>query len=76
MTEEFEKKVKNLSEEIEALKAKEPSLNYIECTVEVCQKYDIDFDSLKKSLSKNIKEKIELDAMNLNLLAYKNNTLI
>ena len=75
MTDEFEKKVKNLSEEIEALKAKDPSLNYIECTVEICSKYDIDFDSLKKALSKNIKEKIELDAMNLNLLSYKHNTL-
>ena len=75
MKDEFEQKVKNISNEIEALKAKEPTLNYIECTVEVCAKYDVDFDSLKKVLSKNIKEKIELDAMNLNLLTYKNNTL-
>ena len=44
MTDEFERKVKNISEEIEALKAKDPTLNYIECTVEVCQKYDIEFE--------------------------------
>ena len=75
MKDEFEEKVKNISNEIEALKAKEPSLNYIECAVEICQKYDIDMDSLKKVLSKNIKEKIEVDAMNLNLLTYRNNTL-
>lgn len=75
MTDEFKDKVKNLSEEIEALKTKDPSLNYIECAVEICQKYDVEFDSLKKVLSKNIKEKIELDAMELNLLTYKNNTL-
>ena len=75
MKDEFEQKVKDISTEIEALKAKEPSLNYIECTVEICTKYDIDFDSLKKVLSKNIREKIELDAMNLNLLTYRNNTL-
>lgn len=75
MSEEFKDKVKNISEEIEALKAKEPSLNYIECTVEVCEKYDVEFESLKKVLSKNIKEKIEQDALELNLLTYKPNTL-
>ena len=76
MKDEFEQKVKNISNEIEALKAKQPSLNYIECAVEICQKYDVDIESLKKVLSKNIKEKIEVDAMELNLLNYKNNTLI
>ena len=76
MKDEFEQKVKNISNEIEALKAKEPSLNYIDCTVEICLKYDVDIESLKKVLSKNIKEKIEVDAMNLNLLNYKNNTLL
>ena len=76
MKDEFEQKVKNISNEIEALKAKQPSLNYIECAVEICQKYDVDIESLKKVLSKNIKEKIEVDAMNLNLLNYKNNTLL
>jgi len=76
MKDEFEKKVKNISDEIEALKAKHPELNYIECAVEVCTKYDVDMDSLKKVLSKNIKEKIEMDAMHLNLLTYRNNTLL
>ena len=76
MKDEFEKKVKNISDEIEALKAKEPSLNYIECAVEICTKYDVDIDSLKKVLSKNIKEKIEMDAMALNLLTYRNTTLL
>ena len=76
MGEDFTKKVKNISDEIEALKAKEPSLNYIECTVEVCSKHDIDFDSLKKVLNKNIKEKIEMDASELNLLTYKPTTLL
>ena len=76
MKDEFEQKVKNISNEIEALKAKQPSLNYIECAVEICQKYDVDIESLKKVLSKNIKEKIEVDAMELNLLNYKNNTLL
>ena len=76
MKDEFEKKVKNISDEIEALKAKEPTLNYIECAVEICQRHDVDMDALKKVLSKNIKEKIEMDAMNLNLLTYRNTTLL
>ena len=59
MDEEFKDKIKNLSDEIEALKAKEPTLNYIECTVEICIRHDVDFDSLKKILNKNLKEKIK-----------------
>jgi len=73
---EIQNKVKNLSTEIEKLKAKNPSLNYIDCTVEICQRYNIEFESLRKTLSKNIKEKMEIDAMNLNLLTYKKNTLV
>ena len=76
MDEEFKDKVKNLSDEIEALKAKQPSLNYIDCTVEICMRHDVDFDSLKKALSKTIKEKIEMDAAELNLLTYKPTTLL
>ena len=75
MTDTFNKKVKNICEEIEALKSKQPSLSYIECTVDICTKYDVEFESLKKVLNKSIKEKIELEAMELNLLTYKNNTL-
>lgn len=71
----FEQKVKDVSREIEKLKLKDKNLNYIECTVMVCEKYDIEFESIKKVLSKNITEKIELEAMELNLLTYKNNTL-
>lgn len=72
---EIQIKVKNISDEIEKLKSKNPSLNYIDCTVEICQRYNIEFDSLRKTLSKNIKEKMEIDAMELNLLKYKKTTL-
>jgi len=72
---DFDKKVKDLSREIEELKLKSPNLNYIECTVEICERHEIDYDSIKKVLSKNLQEKIELEAMELNLLTYKNNTL-
>ena len=72
---EFDKRAKNLTEEIESLKSASPTLSYIECTVEVCERLDIDMESIKKVLCKNIKEKIEIEAMELNLLTYKNNTL-
>lgn len=72
---EIQIKVRNISAEIEKLKSKNPSLNYIDCTVEICQRYNVEFDSLRKTLSKNIKEKMEIDAMELNLLKYKKNTL-
>ena len=68
---ELTKKVKNISEEIETLKKLSPELNYIECTVESCERYGIEFESVKKALPKIIKEKIEADAMELNMLKYK-----
>jgi len=69
---EITKRIKNLSSEIENLKKTSPELNYIECTVEICEKFNIEFESVKKALPKVIKEKIELDAMELNMLKYKN----
>jgi len=69
---EITKRIKNLSNEIENLKKTSPELNYIECTVEICEKFNIEFESVKKALPKVIKEKIELDAMELNMLKYKN----
>ena len=68
---ELTKKVKNISEEIETLKKRSPELNYIECTVEICERYGMEFESVKKALPKIIKEKIEADAMELNMLKYK-----
>ena len=72
---EIQTKVRNVSKEIEKLKAKNPTLNYIECTVEICERYNLEYESLRKILSKNIKEKMEIDAMELNLLKYKSPTL-
>ena len=72
---EIQNRVRNISREIEKVKSKNPGLNYIECAVEVCERYNIEYESLRKNLSKNIKEKMEIDAMELNLLKYKNTTL-
>jgi hypothetical protein len=75
MTEDYNQKIKNIALEIEDLKVKNSDLNYIECTVLVCEKYDIEMESLKKSLPNSIKEKIEADASKLNLLTYRITTL-
>ena len=75
MADKFESKSKELSIAIEKMKAENADLSYIECTVTVCQKYDIEMESVKKVLSKNIKEKIEMEASDLNLLKYRLNTL-
>jgi|TARA_R100000951_G_C2574890_1_gene160010 hypothetical protein len=73
---EITRRVKNLSEEIESLKKISPELNYIECTVEICERYNIEFESVKKALPKVIKEKIEADAMELNMLKYKTGKIV
>lgn len=65
----------DLVKEIEKVKA-ESGLNYIECVVEVCEIHGLDIETVSDNLSDNIKQKIEADALDLNLLNYKVNTLI
>ena len=67
--------VVDIVKEIEAMRAK-TKLNYIECVVEVCEKFDLDVETITQHIPKNIKEKIEADALELNLLNYKLNTLV
>ena len=69
-------KVKNIGVEIEALKAANTDLDYIECTIEIATRLGIDVEDMKAILPKAIKEKIEADALRMNLLTYKTNTLI
>lgn len=66
---------RDLSKEIEDLKAKSPLLNYIECTVIICEKYDVEVEGVKALLSKPIKDKIEYEANKLLLLKTRSNTL-
>ena len=73
---EFDSRIKNIADEIENLKKVSPELNYIDCTVEICEKYNIELETVKKLLPKTIKEKIESDALNLNLLKYKINRIV
>ena len=68
-------KTKFLGNQIEELKSQNPSLSYIECTVAICEKLNIEIETLKGALPKAIKEKIESEALELNLLKYKINTV-
>ena len=70
----IELNVKNISAEIEKMKS-QSGLNYIESTIEVCTQHGIEPESMKSILPKAIKEKIEADASELNMLKYKINTI-
>lgn len=72
---DIELKLKDVSAMIEDFKVQH-QLTWIECTLEVCERNNIEFEVLKKSLSKNIKEKIEAEASSLRLLKYKHKTVL
>tara|TARA_R110000772_G_scaffold2863_13_gene10519 strand:+ start:4305 stop:4544 length:240 start_codon:yes stop_codon:yes gene_type:complete len=55
---------------------KHKRLNYIDATIEVCKQFDIDPRDVKRLLNKQIKEKIERDALNVNALKYKKKTVV
>lgn len=69
-------RVKNLGVEIEKIKASNPDLSYIDCTIEICTILNLDVEDMKRSLPKAIKEKIEAEALKKNLLKYKLNTVL
>lgn len=58
----------------EAVKHKR--LNYIDATIDVCKDFDIDPRDVKRLINKNIKEKIERDALTVNALKYKKKTVV
>ena len=72
---DFQAKVKNLPKEIEEIVASGGG-NYIDAVVFVCEKYGLEVEGMKLMLPKNIKEKIEKDASDLNMLKYKVNSLV
>jgi hypothetical protein len=71
---DFGVQVKKIPEEIEGY-VKASGLTYIEAVLSICEKYDIEPESMKQILPKAIKEKIERDALTLNMLKYKINTV-
>ncbi len=46
---------------------------YMEAIIHVCEKNDIDPEDVKKFISPKIRDKIEVEAMDLNYLPKKNN---
>lgn len=73
---EFEELAKEFCKKIERLKAEDPDLSYLECIVDVCSDENIELETIKPMISKSIRDKIEYEAMSMNLLKYKNNTLL
>ena len=45
------------------------SMNYIDAVVYLCEDNNLEIEDIKKYIAVSIKEKIELEAMNLNFLA-------
>ena len=72
---DFAQKVKQLPSEIESIVA-ESGGNYIDAVLHICEKYDLEIEGMKSLLPKAIKEKIEADALDLNMLTYKINKVI
>ena len=61
------KSTKEFTGEIEKY-AREFSLSYIEAILEYCEENDLDVESVSKLVSSNMKEKIQYEAENLNML--------
>ena len=51
-------------------------MNHIDAVIFVCEKYGLEIEGMKAMLPSNIKEKIEKDASDLNMLKYKVNSLV
>jgi hypothetical protein len=66
---------KDISLLVEEYKSKH-NASYIESTVAVCEENNIEYETLKKSLNKSIKEKIEAEASSLRLLKYRHTTIL
>lgn len=47
-------------------------MSYMDAIIHVCETHDIDLDDVRKYISSNIKDKLEVEAMNLNFLPQTN----
>ena len=64
------------SMEIERLvKTSNGLITYVEAVVTYCQENDIEIESVNKLLSSSLKQKLEVEAQDLNLLKVKSNKL-
>jgi len=71
---DFGVQIKKLPNEIEDI-VKNGGGTYIDAVLDICVKYNIEPESMKQILPKAIKEKIERDALEMNMLKYKINTV-
>lgn len=78
----FEEKIENkfldcnkFSIEIESIVSKNKELNYIDAVLMYCTENNIDIENISKLISKQLKKKIENDALQLNFLKKKKRTV-
>lgn len=67
-------KLKDFSKMVE-IHVKKHKISYIDAILELCETNNLEPEAISKSLSKPIKEKIELEATSKNLLKRKNKKL-
>jgi hypothetical protein len=56
------------------VKVREHRYSYMDAVIDICEDIELDLEDIRKYVSGSIKEKIEVEAMNLNYLP-KGNTL-
>lgn len=54
---------------------KEKNMSYLDAILDICEKLNLDVEDSKKYISVAVKSKIESEAIKLNLMVEKNNSL-
>lgn len=59
---------KNFSKEVETRVAENPEVGYMDAVTELCELHDVEPESIAKHISKVLKDKIKVEAQDLNML--------
>lgn len=54
---------------------KKKTISYLDAIIDICGEHNIEIDDIKKFISPAIKSKLEAEAIKLNLMVEKNNSL-
>lgn len=54
---------------------KEKNMSYLDAVLDICEKLNLDVEDVKKYISVAVKSKLESEAIRLNLMIEKNNSL-
>jgi len=54
---------------------KKKTISYLDAIIDICNEHNIEIDDIKKFISPAIKSKLEAEAIKLNLMVEKNNSL-